>query len=165
MLTALVSFFPFFHFFICGSASLVKVLFDFFAEQTVVLPASVGSLAWAGSGSGVVACGLEDGSIHLLRVCCFAQSFILPDKMSRETDSQLQHTLSAAAPASDASWLAVHSFSVTSRLFRRIFARCLLFFLRKSTGFQFRNFFFLSSLRPSAGARFKRFVLIFSHHR
>ena len=42
---------------------------DFVSEQTLLLPASVGSLAWAGPGSGVVACGLEDGSIHLLQVC------------------------------------------------------------------------------------------------
>jgi hypothetical protein len=50
--------------------TLGLVLFDSHAdfEQTLVLPASVGSLAWAGSGSGVVACGLEDGSIHLLQV-------------------------------------------------------------------------------------------------
>jgi hypothetical protein len=68
--------FPFFHLCerFCGvlfdEPKSNRLLFDFVAEQTVALPASVGSLAWAGSGSGVVACGLEDGSIHLLRVCC-----------------------------------------------------------------------------------------------
>jgi elongator complex protein 2 len=46
-------------------------------QQTLTVPWSVCSLAWAGTGSGIVACGLEDGSIHLLLVRYFAENRVL----------------------------------------------------------------------------------------
>jgi hypothetical protein len=60
--------------FLFETLNLMCFLVHFGADQTLALPASIGSLAWAGSGSGVIACGLEDGSIHLLQVRCFLES-------------------------------------------------------------------------------------------